>query len=328
MTYINATLNHFRAIQRWAASTGARASLDAATFELEVKHRNRYFQLHPQFIAFEAGRLFNVPRLTASVFGFAGWLPYRPYGLEFSTDKLAFKRFLVEAGLRTPDAWPGALEAERDFVLKRSRGSFGMQIAGPFRKEQRHRADAGAASEGGGELFAEAFVVGQILKVWFWGSSPFFAHVQPFASIEGDGRRSIGELARVRMGVSAEAWESSPELLIATACARYQGLGLDAVLGAGRDVWVDFRYGRHDRFARASAVSDNAMDQLTPGVRDQLVAAGDLIGRTLRESFAVPVAFALDGIADEAGEISWLEMNSNPILPPEGYERMFAELFA
>lgn len=74
--------------------------------------------------------------------------------------------------------------------------------------------------------------------------------------------------------------------------------------------------------------SDNAIDRLSSNARDQLVEAGNLIGQTLRESFALPVAFALDGIVDEKGEVSWLEMNSNPILPPEGYERMFAELFA
>lgn len=327
MSYITLVFNHFRAIQQWAAETGGRVTLDAATFQLEVKHRNRYFSLHPQFIAREQGRLCNVPSITEGTYAFAGWRPYRPLTLPLAADKLAFKRLLVELGLRTPAWWPTAAQAEHDFVLKRSLGSFGMQIAGPFRVGRRDQALPGAAREGGGELFAEAFVEGRILKVWFWGSRPFVAHVQEFPAVEGDGALTLEALARRFFGLSEEEWSRAPAAAIVATSVEFQGLKLDAVPAPGDRVWIDFRYGHRDR-RLAIPKSDNAIDALKAGVVEQLTAAGSAIGRHLRETVPAPVIVALDGMIDAAGHVWWLELNSNPALPPEGYREMFGDLFA
>jgi hypothetical protein len=328
MSYINVTVNHFRAIQKWAAETGGRATLDVATFQLEVKHRNRYFQLLPQFTAWIDGRLSHVPSLVDGVFGFAGWLPYRPYSLELSTDKLSFKRFVADAGLRTPAAWPDAASAERDFILKRSKGSFGIQLAGPFRIEQRLSATPGAAARGRGELFAEEFIAGDILKAWFWGSRLFFVHVQRYLSVTGDGARAIEDLARERMGQLPDEWPGSPDRAIAAACASYQGRRMEEPVDFGVPVWIDFRYGRATGRAPGTSRSDNALDELSDATRRHIEDVGRRVGAELGRLLAAPVAFTLDGVIDASGEVWWLEMNSNPIFPAEGYASMFEDLFS
>ena len=328
MSYINVSFNHFRAIQRWAAATGARATLDATNFQLEVKHRNRYFILFPQFIALTEARLSHVPTLVDGVFGFAGWLPYRPYSLELSTDKLLFKKFFADAGLRTPAMWASAADAERDFILKRSRGSFGAQLAGPFRVEQRSSAHDERVEVGAGTLFAEEFIPGTILKAWYWGHRPFFAHAEHYLDVAGDGERDIDELARARMNIAVGSWAGSSERAGATACVAYQGTAMSHVPKVGSRAWIDFRYGQALRGMRGTARTDNAFDALGDVAKDQIRLAGERAQTVLRAALPAPVAFTLDGIIDADGNVWWLEMNSNPVFPPEGYAEMFADLFA
>lgn len=327
MSYVTVTLNHFRAVQRWAAATGASVMLDATSFELEVKHRNRYFRFFPRFVALFDGRLSHVPTLVDEAIGFAGWLPYQPYVYGLSTDKLRFKECVAQAGLLTPPCWPSAQEAQADFIFKRSAGSFGAQVAGPFRVEAKASADPGPAAEGGGTLFAEQFVPGKIVKVWFWGARPFFAHVHDYPHVTGDGTSTLDELARAKAGVASDAWEASPQREAARACVVYQGSGLDDVVASGRHLWIEFRYGRNYG-GRATAISDNGLNYLSEQSKHQVEAAGLVITRGLAEQFRAPVAYALDGMLDEQGNLWWLEMNSNPVFPPEGYARMFGDLFA
>ena len=54
---------------------------------------------------------------------------------------------------------------------------------------------------------------------------------------------------------------------------------------------------------------------------------GTVAGAHLRSLFNAPVLFAVDGVCDASGRVWWLEMNSNPILPPDGYAPMFNSLF-
>ncbi len=327
MGYANSVFNHFRAVERWAKTTGGRATLDAVTFQLEVKHRNRYFHLLPQFTAIVDGRSAYVPSLVEGAFGFAGWLPYRPYSSQLAADKLAFKAFLVSAGLRTPAMWARAADAEDDFVLKCSRGSFGVQVAGPFRADQRDVAEEGVAGQGGGVVFAERFIQGRILKAWFWGSRPFFAHSQPYATITGDGHTLPGELARRRAMVEASAWNDSADAHMVKSCMAFQGLDQNLALPERVAAWVDFRYGRATPRSPDTPLSDNALDALGAQTRDDIFEAGRVVGAKLRESLSAPVLYAVDGIVDDSDTVWWLEMNSNPVLPPDGYQEIFADLF-
>ena len=52
-----------------------------------------------------------------------------------------------------------------------------------------------------------------------------------------------------------------------------------------------------------------------------------MLAEELSRVFPAPVLYSVDGVVDEGGAVWWLEMNSNPILPPEGYPLIFETLF-
>jgi hypothetical protein len=62
-------------------------------------------------------------------------------------------------------------------------------------------------------------------------------------------------------------------------------------------------------------------------VLEAVELAGAHFAAKLRETMPAPVAYALDAVVDADNQVWWLEANSNPVLPPEGYETMFADLF-
>lgn len=324
MSYINSTYNHLRALQHWAAVSGAALSLDVTTMHLEVKHRNRYYELVPQFIALLNGRFAHLPTLSHEAIAFAGWRPYRPWRFDLSTEKLLFKQHLQSAGLRTPSFWADARSASSDFVLKRSRGSFGYEIAGPYRAGQPVKSESDASGSNQGTLFAEQFVKGRILKIWFWDSRPFFAHAHDYLLIAGDGRTGAAALAMIKRGIHG----TDADRAVTTACLLYQGISADSVLMEGQEAWIDYRYGRSYAGGASPSASDNQLDALGESVRLQCSEVGALIAGELRRSLPAPVAYAIDGMLDDEGRIWWLEMNSNPVLPPEAYAEMFQDLFA
>ena len=327
MSYIQGLINHFAALQRLAAQTGARIQLDTSNFVLEAKLRNRYFSFYPQFMAFKDGQLSHVPVLTDETMGFAGWRPYPPFSFPLATDKLLFKRHFEEADQRVPATWLDPRDADRDFIVKRSIGSFGMQISGPFRVAEREMFELGAAAQGSGEVFAEQFIEGTILKVWYWGQRAFYAHTQDYPRVAGDGRSSLSEQARLRMQVKPETWVDSPAAAVAHACFRYQQLNPDEPLAPGRAAWFDYRYGRTYDQDKLSRFHDSILAKLPGAVRTQIDAAGIVAAKALSAEMPAPVAFALDAMLDNNGALWWLEMNSNPLVPPEGYAEMFADLF-
>src|SRR4051812_46809898 len=331
MAYLTITLNHMRAVKAWADAHGAEVDLDLRNWELEVRCRHRYFRFHPRFLARRGARVFHTEDLVEQVTGFIGWLPYRVLRLDLSSEKLAFKSFAAGAGLTVPATWP-AEAPEGDYVLKRSAGSFGDEITGPYRVGQgvvRTPADrmggAGAASQ----VFAEAFVHGDALKVWFWGRTPFFAHRQAWPAVEGDGRSTLRSLVgrRIPLAAGQGQGQGSAELDFLQDVLAYQELGLDDVLPAGRRAWLDFRYGRTFAPEQLSAGSDSDLEALPASVLAQVERMGAVMGSELEKSFPAPILYAADAVLDAQGAVHWLEINSNPMLPPDGYARIFATLF-
>ena len=202
-----------------------------------------------------------------------------------------------------------------------------MAMSGPFRAEGRSDFELGPAASGGGQVFAEAFVEGTIVKVWYWGKRPFFAHRQVYPRIEGDGATPVSQLARMRMKVAEGDWRSSAAAEVAHACLRYQGLAPGEALASGLTAWIDYRYGRSYEQSIPNRASDNELASFGAAARAQIDSAGAVAAKALMQSVPLPVAYALDAMLDADGTLWWLEMNSNPTVPPEGYEEMFADLF-
>jgi len=329
-SYLNVTFNHFDALQKWATEAGAQAILDMKDFTLEVKHRGRYFRMYPMFQAtLDGGRPAHLPNLTPDVRGFGGWRPYQTLMHAHSSDKPLFKAFLKESGLRTPDSmgFSGAAPG-MDYVLKARTGSFGRGLFGPYPADT--MPSAGPQALGGhGELFAEQFVQGRMLKVWFWGARAFFAHMQDCPSITGDGRSSVEQLVRRKVEASMMAWEGFDRKAVVQDCLAFQGLAFEDVPEQGREAWIDFRYGQvYPEAFGATAVSDSRLDELLQLSGEQVPEMGRALAALLHQTIPVPVAITVDGVLDAQGRIWWLEMNTNSLLPPEGYAAMFADLFA
>jgi len=330
--YLNVFFNHIRAIQAWAADKDARLTLDLRTFEAQIKFRGRYYTLFPMFVTRSGERLAHATVLTQDTFAFGGWRPYRPVTHEYSTHKLRFKEFLRRTGTNTPrilnSPEPGA-KIPFDYLLKADVGSFGAQILGPFvagtplvdavqqsKVEQR-------------STFIEEFIQGSILKVWFWGERPFFAHSHAYPNIAGDGVAAVQDLLRTRFRECDLDWERDSSQEVILSCLRFQGVSSDSVLPTGDLKWIDFRYGHHyQRPTGPTPLADGSLANLLASTGDQVAAMGKALSRLLKETFPAPILVSVDGMLDDKGSIHWLEMNTNSIMPPEGYAVMFEDLFS
>lgn len=331
MSYITYSLKHFLAINAWLSTHGGQATLDLPTFHLEIKARHRYYTLFPQFVANVDGKLAYVPHLTPDVFGFIGWLPYRALRWPLSSDKLLFKRLAQRVGLRVP-ALGTVGEISFDHVVKRSAGSFGTDVSGPFRRgtlprDQERHAAAGEKSDAAGEVFVEEFIKGRNLKVWFWGAQAFHAHLHDYPLVTGDGSSTVEQLAADRLKSVHIAIETYKERQSIMQALLYQGLEAGDILPPGETCWLDFRYGRRFCAFEANERADNALPRVNAPIRTQIDKLGSAMGAELGRLFRAPVLFAADGVVDDRDAVWWLEVNSNPILVPSGYAHVLGTLF-
>ena len=326
--YMTMLLNHIRAVKNWGEKHAAQSSIDVESFQMEVKARNRYFTLQPQFRARIDGRLLNVTKISNQATGFLGWLPYAPVQWALSTDKLLFKAHMVEHGLRTPAWWIAPQQPDQDYIVKGSRGSFGLHITGPFRAGVALPEVAASASPSPETRYAEQFIQGVNLKLWIWGRTIFHAHAYSYPTVTGDGVHRIDEL------IELLAQTQSPRMprpsgdgeAIASSLA-HQGFTRDEVLASGVTAWLDFRYGRDYESPRTTEAADNDLPQLSEALLAQARLAAEALAVDLEGRFSAPILYSLDGVVDSLGNAWWLEVNSNPTLPPSGYPHVFSTLF-
>jgi hypothetical protein len=326
--YMTMLTNHIRAVKRWGEKHSAQSTIDVESFQMEVKARNRFFTLHPQFRARINGQLANVSKFSNETTGFLGWLPYQPVRWALSTDKLLFKAYMAEHALRTPAWWLPPEQPDQDFIFKGAMGSFGLHIVGPFRTGTAQADELGSSASPKETRYAEQFVPGVNLKLWVWGRTIFHVHAHPYSTVIGDGTRSIDEL------VDQLARAQSPQMprprgdaeAVAVSLA-YQGCARDEVLPRGKSVWLDFRYGRGYESPPTTEAADNALSNLPGTLLEQARHAVEVLASDLEARFSAPVLYSLDGVLDGSGNAWWLEVNSNPTLPPSGYPHIFSTLF-
>jgi hypothetical protein len=329
--FIVITLNHVRAVKAWAEKHGGSANLDLVSFELEIKAKNRFYKLMPQFKGLINGKMVHIPGFSKDSKGFIGWLPYRPLRWPLAVDKLAFKSRMRAQGILTPDWWlPGEQTPGHDYIFKKSVGSFGYEIRGPLRQGSPTAiapGDSFFAQAGEGVVFAERFIPGRIVKAWFWGDSPFHLQLHDFPAVVGDGQRTITQLLQELFKDAGLQMDTYAEMSFVTSTLAFQQLTMDDVLAPQRRAWIDFRYGREFSPENRNAANDNKLDTVAPHTLGQLHKLGWHLGEYLKTEFPAPVQYSVDGVLDEDGNIWWLEMNSNPIFPPTGYSLMLDTLF-
>ena len=69
-------LTHIRPIHEFVNAINGEAQMNVRNFFLEVKARNRYFSLHPQFFVADQHGTRYTRVFAKETNGFIGWLPY------------------------------------------------------------------------------------------------------------------------------------------------------------------------------------------------------------------------------------------------------------
>lgn len=315
--------HHLRAVRHWARRHSGSASIDLETFQLDLRANDRLHTLYPQFRARNDGALFNTSTFLDTTTGFIGWLPYRPIRWDLSMDKRKFKRFAAGKGLSTP-AWPDpAAVPSFDYIVKPFKGSFGVSITGPWRHDDSRPAPAVPA-----DAFVEQFIPGINIKLWIWGRTVFHAHCARYASVTGDGIRSIETLRReLASQQNPRMPRGEHDEVDRLAALAYQGYVPEHVLAPGETAWLDFRFGREYVSPAATESADNKLGLLSREVLESAQRVADHLVDDIKANFGAPILYSLDGVVDADGKAWWLEVNSNPSLPPTGYPHVFSTLF-
>jgi hypothetical protein len=290
----------------------ATADLRLPTYVMRVRARNRYYDLFPQFIERQEGKL----RFTRQMppgrdgAGFVGWLPYVGKRWPASIDKLAFKDLCAAQGLRTPRMSLGAPEGFDRYIVKSRTSSFSQGIRGPFRKQ-----DAGERNVIAGENeYCEEFVPGRMAKAWFWDDKLAALELLAMPTVTGDGRKTYGDLMAVMRRPLIDV------------LARFQGIAVDTVIPAGKTLMADFRHG--SPFVMVNMQNQNVLAQHAAGeIGRQFAAAGGKFWGAVPEEQRPLTIYTVDAVVDDADRVWFVEMNCNPAVHPDVYPAMFERLF-
>lgn len=312
-------LQHALPISMWMQQHDAKGGIDPRTLAMEIAHNGRTARFYPQFVTEETGGIGFGPHLQPGVSGFVGWLPYFGKGWEESSDKLAFKTFAQAHGLTTP-AWSQNVAAVKGpFLVKHRRSTLGRSQRGPYVAAPPPAPPPGVSLADG--EYCEQFVFGRVLKAWYWNGQPTVVEAVPMPTIQGDGTSTPRQLIEPRLPQGA-AW---PEAL--TNLIQLQGHGVDTVLERGKTIVADYRY--MSELNPAITADHNIRDTIGgTWLEQQLLKAGELCLTCVPAALRENVAFSLDGIVDDTGQVHFLEVNCNPLLHPAFYRPMLDALFA
>jgi hypothetical protein len=315
MFFLTSFFEHLRFFTAAARSRGAQGEFQLGSMNATVRAEGRCVQFLAQFLTHRPdGSLTYAMEFGPQAPGFVGWLPYFNKRWVEAYDKLAFRRRCSEAGLPLPRACTALQQADLgDFVVKAARGSsFGQGVRGPFAAGQR-----GAIALAPGE-YAEEFIHGQVGKAWYWNDRVVAIELRHAASVTGDGINSLGAL--VQRG------RRTADLTRPAGYLAYRGLRWDDVPARGETVQVDYKYA--SPYERFEYRSQNRMQELHDGpVVAQLNGWGPIFWGFVPPHIRPGTLYTVDFIAPPSGSLRLLEMNCNPMVPPEIYEVIFAAAF-
>lgn len=311
-------LQHALAMSAWITSHRVQAAQDPKTLGLEIDHGGKVVQFYPQFdVETQQGQCF-VQEIGPSVVGFVGWFPYIPKGWPAAQSKLAFKEFAGQAHLRTPAWSQSASDAKGLVLVKRNVSTFGAGQRGPFLITAGERASDGPITLNADE-YIEQFIVGQLIKAWYWCDRLAVVEVVDMPSVTGDGTKTVLRLYEDQCQ-HAGARPSG-------ALLKAQGFAEADVLNSGTQVLVDYQY-----LAKTNPAlfkDFNCRDRIVgTSLEVQLLHAGRLAWSSVpEEQRGIGAFISLDGVLDAQGRVWFLEMNCNPRLHPAVYGPMLDAIF-
>jgi hypothetical protein len=306
-------LQHALAVRHWMCRHRAVGAIDPLSHVLQIRCEGRARRFHPHFVLEQrGGEIEFTPQPTTNVNGFESWLPYFNKSWPVGQDKLAFKEFATRSGIRTPHWATDPAQSQGAFVIKRRFSSPGRDTRGPFE-------DSSGVTLSAGE-FCERFVVGQLLRAWFWNQEVAVVELADMPTVRGDGERTLRQL------INSKAASTELKLSDLVPLAAMQGLSLDGIVPARRTALADYR---HASALNPANLADHNVRRRLVGseLESQLLHAGGLCWAAIPEGFRQGTAFSLDGIVDPEGTIWFLNANCNPALHPAFYESMLNEIF-
>jgi hypothetical protein len=312
-------VQHAMAVSQWMRKHGAKGGLDPLNMVMEISANHRTHRFYPQFTVMTPEGVRYVDQFAPGISGFVGWYPYtRKYWKE-AFSKLAFKRYANTVSLRTP-AWSlDNVQLRGAYLIKNDESSFGQGQRGPFMADRTSEVvGIDGRTLGAGEFY-EQFIVGQLMKAWFWNNKPAAIEVIEMPHIVGDGVSSILELYRV-LTKSVDRPLSEHLLTV-------QGVMASQVIPTGKKVIVEYQHA-----AETSPVhyaDYNCLNRVRgTAFEKQLIQGVDLCLATIpSEERQGGVLMTLDGVIDREGKVWFLEMNSNPQLHPAFYDTLLDDLF-
>lgn len=330
MFYHRRLINHFLCINTWIAQHDAQAHLDMRTFRLQLKAHGQTWLLYPQFLLETAHAIAYSRMLTPQVNGFIGWMPYMAKRWPAATHKLFFKRYMEQHGKRTPRYWLEPEENLQNVLIKPAAGSFGLGQRGPFG----HIDPSVPAHHLNDDEFYEAFHHGAILKAWYWNDRPLCIELRHPPRVRGDGIQPLWALmcAHFAPGERAlrhlERRRAQLNDLLAL-----QGMQWDSVPKAMQTVQVDYLYGSPLFTDYPDNTNQLGVLRNTPLGRE-ISACGPIFWKAIPPEIRQDTLYAVDGVIcgeqalpdSDANAIRWLEMNCNPMFPPDGYAAMLDAL--
>jgi hypothetical protein len=317
MFFLTNLLEHARHFRAAVQQLGGHGEFDLATLCATVRVAMTEVRFQPQFIERQPdGSLTYGVQWCDGTTGFIGWLPYFNKRWPEAFDKLAFKRHCQATGLPTP-GWSvgGPVTPELgDCIIKRARGSsFGSGMRGPFAA-----ADAANLLLAAGE-YAEHFAPGLIGKAWYWNDRVVAIELAEPASVVGDGVSSLAEL--VRKGRATADVTTIPDFF------RYRGLMWGDVAARDEKVVIDFKYA--SGLVRYSALSANRLHDLQrSALVSQLNEWGLIFWSWVPEPIRMGSLYTADFVISESEGLLLLELNCNPMVPPEAYGVIVSAAFS
>lgn len=306
-------LQHALAVRRWCERNGASGGIDPFSMSMDLALGEKRIRFLPQFVVEPIpGQIGFVPMLDVGVAGFVGWYPYAGKAWPISQDKLTFKRFAREVGLRVPMAGIDPADIRGPYIVKRRKSTLGRGLRGPYLAIQ----PPGLVED----EYWEQFVPGKMLKAWFWDSEPVVVELIDLPTVRGDGVKSLRQLIRDKLPPDAPFPEDTDGL------AAWQGLTLDGVLPAGRSAIAEYRY---MSLLNPATSSDHDVRERIRGTRleAQLRDAGQQCWMAIPQEIRKGTMFSIDGMVDPEGNIWFLETNCNPQLHPAVYGAMLDGAF-
>jgi hypothetical protein len=307
---------HTKCLRQAALDLNLKMQMDIQSLHVTINNKNKIDTLYPKYIYRTPEGVQSSTNFYDNTAWFAGWsLSDKPIVVNNFKDKLHFKKLLIKASIPTPSHSSSNNHSLDNFIIKKAQSSGGRAILGPFKASDHVKRELGESE------FFEAFIEGEILKIWFWNELPICLERQGMPKVIGDGVAPILDLIKRTYCVS-------PFPVVLPRLNQFlssQGYCLESILEKGKSQLLEFIYGK-GILIQLPCKLEMIDDIENEDFMMQLLQVGDLANRYIQEEGCNNLIYTVDGICDSYGKLWILEANSYPVMHPLLYQTMLSNL--